>query len=126
VAMRTGDFQTGAMKAASILRQPEELDIELLPFLGEVDTLGAVQKAPLVFSWCPTSPSEPNTRHGEAAAEGPNSVAPRRPIEVAHARVRRAKRKHSPCRSPGPVIVQHVRGGLDRPRPGACDIDDRG
>ncbi len=47
--MRTGDFETGAMKAASILPQPEELDIELLPFLGEVDTLGAVLKAPLVF-----------------------------------------------------------------------------
>jgi hypothetical protein len=47
--MRTGDFQTGAMRAASILHQPEELDIELLPFLGEVDTLGTVLKAPLLF-----------------------------------------------------------------------------
>jgi hypothetical protein len=42
VAMRTGDFETGAMRAASILHQPEELDIELLLFLGEVDTLGVV------------------------------------------------------------------------------------
>ena len=30
------------MRAASTLPQPEELDIELLPFLGEVDTLGVV------------------------------------------------------------------------------------
>jgi hypothetical protein len=42
VAMRTGDFQTGAMRAASILHRPEELEVELLLFLGEADTLGVM------------------------------------------------------------------------------------
>ncbi len=42
------------MRAASILHQPEELDIELLLFLGEVDTLGVVlgaarRKLPLAW-----------------------------------------------------------------------------
>lgn len=37
------------MSTASNFPQPEELDTELLPFLGEVDTLGVVLKAPLVF-----------------------------------------------------------------------------
>jgi hypothetical protein len=49
VAIRAVDFERAPIGAASILDQPEELDVELLPFLGEVDTLGLVLKAPLVF-----------------------------------------------------------------------------
>lgn len=48
VATRTTDFDTDAAQAA-LLHQPEELDIDLVPYLREVETLGLVLKAPLVF-----------------------------------------------------------------------------
>lgn len=48
MATRTADVETGAT-GVSILHQPEELDVDLVPYLGEVETLGLVLKAPLVF-----------------------------------------------------------------------------
>jgi len=48
VATRTADVENGATRV-SIPHQPEELDADLVPYLGEVEALGLVLKAPLVF-----------------------------------------------------------------------------
>ncbi|MGH2852690.1 MAG: hypothetical protein ACRDLF_00655 [Solirubrobacteraceae bacterium] len=48
MATRTADLDTGAAQA-TVLHQPEELDSGLVPHLSEVETLGLVLKAPLVF-----------------------------------------------------------------------------